>query len=606
MSRHTQKLIVVLALVTVLVPTWHAWWGLPLAHAEPFTVPAGTDTAIATLVTRIITALNLMTWVLFTFLNYLLDPIFIFDLDSVSGEDASLMIMLNRIWQLSRDLVNLVFAVALIGSAVYTIVTSDKEFLNTHAQKFVLAVILVNFSWFIPRLILDASSVLAATIYSIPSELSPGGAGEAPSCTFKSSTRSKPWCTGGPPLDPPIYTCECGLVLDAQFLLKPEQANNLRSAGGYNCLLGNLMCYKEVKMSDRSAVAGYSAILNGLVINHGRLVELATVPAPIGADRIDQLLMFIVREVLILVIHVALFFPLLAMTVAFLIRIPILWITIAFMPFYFLTYVGAEKFGGEGLKQIMDTFLKMAFLPAIVAVPLAIGFIMINAGAELDLQAINRIPIHIFDGISNFGQLLWLVLSLGVIWVGVFKALEKGGEFIAGATRSIQETGKSVGRIAVKAPLAAAPIPSVGMTPLALMKQLSPRNIESMISGKEGISGFLKGFKNGPDAERKGVVDKLKIDGDFRTRVQTAIQGGDPRAIVESLKAAGYTTVNEGNLAEKLKELDAELKRGGNGLAERGGGGRITQADIDRITRRAGPAPAPAPAPGGGGAPPAP
>jgi hypothetical protein len=140
----------------------------------------------------------------------------------------------------------------------------------------------------------------------------------------------------------------------------------------------------------------------------------------------------------------------------------------------------------------------------------------------------------------------------------------------------------------------------MSMTPLALLKSLNPNNINAAISGPKGIKGFVDGLKGGTGggaAERKGVVDKLKIDGEFRTKVQDSIRSGNTANIVRDLKAAGYTSVNEGNLAEKLRELDADLQAAGRGL----GADRITQAEVDRITGRGrppAPAPAPAPAPG--------
>jgi hypothetical protein len=558
-------------------------WGLhalhiPAAYAEPFVVPQGMDTFIADIVTRIIFVLNLLTWIAFTLLNYLLDPLFMFDLDPATGEDGALMIMLNRIWQLSRDLVNIGFAFGLIAAAVYTVVTSDLSFLNDHAKKFVLAVILVNFSWFFPRLIIDISNITAATIYGIPSMVEENN---PMPCTYVSTMNKQNFCTPHP-TEANQFICECALITDVQFLLEEQQANDLRDTQGYACPLGSLMCYQEKNYNqEKDNIAGYSAILNGLIINHAKLGQLAIVPTPQAGNTLKQLLTFMVKEILILVIHVALFFPLAAMVAAFIIRIPILWLTMAFMPFYFLTFVAGDKLGEIGgmLKKIMDVFLKMAFLPAIVAVPLSIGFVMLNAGSQLQmLNAANDIPIRLFDGIDNLGQIIWLMICLGVIWVGVFQALKQGGPMIEGITNKIKDAGQAVGGIAVKAPLSM-PIPSVGnQTPLQLIRALNPRSIERGIEA-QGLTGYLnalKGRGGSPNEarDRSDLVQKIKTDqtlkGNIDVQIREVTEGrpGAADQLVRTLRQNGYSHVDTSNLSERLQQIQRDLRnRGDSGFS---------------------------------------
>lgn len=594
MSRHLSKLTLLIVLVAFLLPHWESWLTLPTAFAqnEP-PIPAGVDSTIATYVTRALTFVNLTTWILFAFLNYLLDPAFIFNLDPTTGADGGLMNMLNRIWQVSRDLVNIAFAVALIGGAVYTIVTSNTQFLNEHSKKFIMAVVLVNFSWFIPRVVLDISNVLAATIYNVPSIISPDGEIQ---CTYKSNKFKQNYCEGAAA----PYLCKCAMVKDVRFLLDrrdPNDAKILDPSSGYTCPLGELLCYQEVPMTSTTKVAGYSAVLNGLVLNHARLSSLAAVPDPLGGANMEvkQLMVFIVREMMILLLSVALFFPLLAMTVAFVIRIPILWVTIAFMPFYFLSFVGGEKFGGDEAKKVMDYFIKAAFLPAMVAVPLAIGFIMINAGATL-VSPLNNLPIKMFDEIGDFGQLLWLMLSLGVLWIGVFEALKKGPDIVNKYTDTIKGTGQTFGRIAAKLPLSIAPIPGVklggqSLTPYALSQRLRPSAIENALKTDGGLKEF---FTQGPEkAERKGAVDKLKVDGTFRINLQNAIVNNNPAELKNALLAAGFSadSLKGAKLGENLEKIQAELKKQGVGLEKVVGNPTtppaVDQAKVDTAIRNA-------------------
>jgi hypothetical protein len=85
--------------------------------------------------------------------------------------DPNMLTNLNQIWILSRDIVNLAFALMLIGVAIYTIITAKKELITGKMVHFVTAVILVNFSWFFPRVIIDISNIMTSAVFSIPNML---------------------------------------------------------------------------------------------------------------------------------------------------------------------------------------------------------------------------------------------------------------------------------------------------------------------------------------------------------------------------------------------------------------------------------------------------
>src|SRR5688572_1227758 len=100
MSRHTKLLLtgILGALFALFLQSED--FGIVIAHAqEPVRFPVGTETTISDVVSKVITALNVLTWVVFVFLHFLLDPQFIFDLND-AGQDGAFMNMLNEIWQL--------------------------------------------------------------------------------------------------------------------------------------------------------------------------------------------------------------------------------------------------------------------------------------------------------------------------------------------------------------------------------------------------------------------------------------------------------------------------------------------------------------------------
>lgn len=466
------------------------------SYPTAFAQIAGSDEAMRQnsvwLIYFLIQVLNVLTWICFALLQFLLDPQIIFDMNAPGG---GLVTMLNNIWQLSRDLVNLFFALALVGISIYTVVTANKEMIHQHAAKFVLAVVLVNFSWFLPRIVIDIANITASTIYGIPSLMLANPGNPNGECKTLNA------CPG-PLVVPPAgceFTgtfgqclCKCKRIVDIVFFpiidnaLPPRPNSTAAWEGmGYNCQL-RLVCYREDELN-MNTIAGHSAILNGLVVNYARLGALVR-PPPVAAGR-DALVGVLVRGAIILLIQTGLTFPLLAMVVSFLIRIPVLWLTISFMPFYFLGWFLDERITQGVPKMILELFLKAAFMPAVVAAPLAIGFILINAALAQDFTAAGsvggllNITAPIIDGVSNLWQILWMLMSIMVLYSGVFKALQgvQLGEQHGRMIQRIQDTGRQVRQAAVSGAMQI-PIPgTTGMGPGG--RGLSASGIADQIRG---------------------------------------------------------------------------------------------------------------------------
>jgi|GEM_PF-1036622 len=410
--------------------------------------------AITTIAHTTITILNVMMWVVFHFLRYVIDPVFIFGTVGGGQPDSALLNMLHEIWQISRDIVNIIFALLLIVGAIMTIVTAKSEEVKTYLPKFVLALVLVNFSWFIPRAIYDFSQVVTYTVYQLPSLVN-----SAP-CRVPAAN----------PSDPPT---PCQAVVDVAFLDDTRKSAVTPKSNGWTCPLGELVCIRMVNMDDAvPAINAQSRIFNGLIVNFARLPQLMTATDPrknsnyllgTSAARAAMIFAYIVKLMIVLLIHVALFFPMLAMLVAFFIRIPLLWITMAFMPFVAVGYViGHDKIPHFNLEEMLwKTFIGVVFLPALVGVPLTIGFIMINAGiTSMPGSTIASIPgVPLFTGINSLWQLMWMFMALFVMWTGVFTVL-KNQKIIEGFTEPIRQQGEALGQLAYKAPLSIPFIPT--------------------------------------------------------------------------------------------------------------------------------------------------
>ncbi|MFA7682236.1 MAG: hypothetical protein WCX61_04375 [Candidatus Peribacteraceae bacterium] len=456
---------------------------------------------------------------------------------------------LLEIWQISRDIMNIIFVFMLIAGAVLTIVLPNKKNLAVdYIPKFILAVILVNFSWFFPRVIIDVANVLTATVYSLPSAV-------GSKCEYLKSNGL-------------AYSTEpCFIWEDAEFNVTADKAAELQGQN-WICLNNNAVCFKKVNLSDK--VNSAQGIILGMVFSHARLVDLITLPrpqvpagglagdlnnlgnAPLGSQNMQLLLRSIMQAMFAVLLSIALFFPLLAMLVAFTIRIPVLWITIAFMPFMFLGFVIGDKMGQlNTMEKIWKTFISAAFLPFVTAIPMAAGYILLNAGAKAFSNAnfaSTNPAIAAQSGVQNLGlsglytflDLLWLIMCLMVIWMGTFTML-KTAKFAEGMVSKIQSWGQNFGKMVGMLPLITPIIPvpargggTVDVSAMGLMQASNPRRIMSgwnaqaqreagSIFGSGGGSGG--GGNNGSaDAVAQRIDasrDRNTIQANFRNAFKT-------------------------------------------------------------------------------------
>jgi hypothetical protein len=615
--------------------------GIPQAHAQNLGAAGAMINTVYWTVGFLISILNFLMWFCFMLLDKVMNPDWIFDLRG--GTTSSLMEMLREIWQLCRDLVNLAMALILIYEAIMMIISSSSEKVKTLLPKFVAALVLVNFSWFIPRVIFDASQIATYTIYQIPSLLGNDG------CSI-------------PPTQGQVGPQPCMIAINYRFFEQttapdaPPPGRNIVNGAGWDCTLKPLVCVQYAPYGSAAAANAsgiHTKVINGLIVNHARLSSLAIISnkmpggvQPAGANafkNINEAMMSLVKAVVILLFHIALFFPVLAMVAAFFIRIPILWVTMAFMPLAAVGFIIGDKLGEMDPKKIfMEQFLKAVFLPAKVAVPFTIGFIMVNAGAQTAPPAsFNQLlPIPLFRGIDSLWQILWMGIAMFIIWKFSFKALESGGEFTAGITKSIQDMGNASFQYAKALPLSVPFIPAGGgkrasiselgksIDPRSALQDLKggrgvkigPGKLDEIIKYREAASG--KGGASNPDAVQANLARKpearVKIDTNLKISMDAAGINNLQHAIDEYRRVTGDNKTLNHDVAEGLIR-DAE-KRGGVLTPEQAQ--KIRDNYRARLANTApgaapgaggpapgpggAPAPAPAPAPGPAPGPPAP
>ncbi|OGJ44942.1 hypothetical protein A2272_02765 [Candidatus Peregrinibacteria bacterium RIFOXYA12_FULL_33_12] len=109
-----------------------------------------------------------ITWIAIVFIGLFMDNEFLF-----SGGIQDVLI---STWRMIRDLVNIGFVAVLLLIALYNVTgisfgSAEALEFKTALKKFVLAVILVNFSFFGTKVIIDVANVLTVGIFAIPNDI---------------------------------------------------------------------------------------------------------------------------------------------------------------------------------------------------------------------------------------------------------------------------------------------------------------------------------------------------------------------------------------------------------------------------------------------------
>lgn len=528
---------------------------------------------ILTKVAAINTFLHVLLLLSLQFVGYFLQADFFNDTQMMTG--------LYTIWSLSRNIMNVLFALMLIAVSIYVIITAKTDMIKEKIVQFVIAVVLVNMSWFFPRVVLDVANVLTATVFSIPSMLPTpdcvaiGDDGNPTPCKVVTAVLLFPkagtsdasdFCAKHAGAGPATASCPCIDSLECHALKNYDDA--LRSGG----------------------MKPAHAMINGLAISFVHMTTLAKIPTsisgvePIDAARAADISIQIAINILLaFVVQAALFLPLLGLAVGLLIRILIIWVTTAFMPFVFLGYVkngtlGTDVFGFE--VNIWTEFVNAAFLPAVVGLPMTIGFILLNTVTVLPPPG--GMPFEtimpLLAGIQTWWQFLWMFVAVAIIWKGSFDALAKS-KIASTFTEKIRGFGQTIAGGVAQLPLLT-PIPLPGM-PNANLGTLvnSPRiasdalrfatsghdfanALQTRLSGGVAGAGVIPGA-SGLTAQQLAVeVNKQDEVGRKITeaidRLKNATDNAGKRAALNELRAHTGETSDLGAL-NKLQQMQGHV-----------------------------------------------
>lgn len=331
----------------------------------------------------------------------------------------------TNLWTISRDVVNIGFAAVLLFGAIMTIIKANKEFLERFALKFIVALILVNFSWFIPRVVVDAATVSTRAIFTL------GTSVPCADCKEITAAVARPFASAS-------AICPTALIC---IEVRPLTPNN-----SANYVVGGLSTFLAQILQQGQALNPTASSLILPLLSFGGIAGLVGI-GPSPADLLAETIILALGLFLIMLGTGAYLFVLIALALAFLIRIPLLWLTMGFMPFVALGFVMDQ------LKPLTDKvwkqFLSAAFMPVMAGIPITVGFIMLRVvqntpGATATLNNVTGSGVG--GAFSALPNLLFIALAIIILWMGVFAAL-KSNEYIGMGSAAIKSTGEKFGKI---------------------------------------------------------------------------------------------------------------------------------------------------------------
>jgi len=525
--------------------------------------------------------------------------------------------MLKNIWVVSRNLVNILFVLILLGLAlkeIFDVRSGEGSKLKDNLVKFTLILVAVNFSWLASKVVLDAANVATQVVFSIPMGVAQTGVQDNyEPCnitnTMDFSTQKEGQCmpsaaftpidgdtsdiinrragasVGGDADECNIEEIE-GLYKEAYPESGPEVINDVHGK--------TTICWDNINL------VKYTKNTSVVYLTYG-MARIQDLPKATTGSCSEGTLGCIgqlaVGTFLSMIIQLGYTLALFALFVAMIARMILLWVFVGFSPFLILMLY-SEKFSkvAEG-KFTLAQFIKWAFIPAQVGLVFSVAFLMVSAGqafteknptyfdklsqggGEMTVKAYK--VQSLFMGMDSLSQFIWLLIVLIVLWMGVFSVL-KDMPIANIVTEKVNDLGKRAGTWLGKTPYWAPIMPQydpitgkIGRTSpekvlMAVPNQL--KEAEYAARGKPEVSDYDKVNAN---------VKAIKTDPGKQAKLTGLAKGGSASAIAaeygvspETLYAMkdpgvfGRSGIADEKTASKLWEIIEKDAKGRSGATK--------------------------------------
>ncbi|MFH1533667.1 MAG: hypothetical protein ABID64_01940 [Nitrospirota bacterium] len=412
---------------------------------------------------------------------------------------------LREIWIPIRNIVNILFVIALVAIALYNVLGIGDENSNYSIKailpKIIIGIIVVNFSFLGIKVFLDGINVLTSAIFALPNQVGQGIALDPNNPNDQELIQKACRSTEG--IDYNAVIDKDKFIKDKSLEIFKDQAKKYKLEIDPSATveqIGKLAGDKLTAVQLDAWVAEYDEKIKSILCETTTVTTVdpndktktttkttmkftargelfmkrwnsrnAALAMAIGLSKIvlykeidvnsltiDKLFINTALSLIMYLLFVASF---IALFVVLLGRLVVMWLAIALSPVLLLAMViPAVKENFSSFGEVTNTFVQNAIAPLGIGLSLSIGWIMLKAlqginslygGEQISFTATQGIPVV---GLTTLQDLLVGVGTIAVIWLGVFTAASKSiaapvTDWMKG---SLASAGKWVGTLPLK------------------------------------------------------------------------------------------------------------------------------------------------------------
>lgn len=425
------------------------------------------------------------------FLNRLLWPVLVMIgglLDNSLLFGAGMEERLREIWVPIRNIVNILFVLALLGIALYNVLGVGDEngsySIKSILPQIIIGIIVVNFSFVGIKVFLDGVNVLTTSIFALPGQVSEGLDRVIDTNSEYDKKIIERFCANLQ--GQKINDVSSGTALEAEveeIIIKSLTINSklanlgIKSTDNIQTInekISKLSPADQEKLNKQinSHKEGY--ICTGLelsktgelflkrwnsrnaalamALNMSKIVFYEEIDPSV--KNIEKLAVNVIFSMMLYLIYTASF---VALFVVLLGRLVVLWLSIALSPILLLGIaVPAIKEKVSLFGTFTEKFMKNAIAPIGIALSMTVGWIMLKAIQDINdigetsqvFTATQGIPVV---GLGTIQDLIVALGTVGVVWLGVFTAAE--GTVAEGVTNFMKDGLTRVGKFVATTPL---------------------------------------------------------------------------------------------------------------------------------------------------------
>jgi len=447
------------------------------------------------------------------------------------------------IWVVIRNFVNILFVLVLLGIALYNVAGGKAQDYHLKAilPKFIIALIVVNFSFAMVKVAVDAVNVLSTAIFALPMSVEEGfgTAGTDPNVNniFASA---------------PDYEAQiCSGLYGKELADYTPNVSNASAAGGFVwCNADAQTLTSDAKLFFNKFDGNNAGMI--LAINMMKLNSLDKVQTGQQASLKDLFVNIIFSTALFIVYGTAF----IALFCVLLVRLVVIWMGMVLSPLMVLPAVLPESLKASmGGGDISKKFIQNVIVPIPVSVVMTLGFILLTGLQKSSFPGVvnNASSSSVRLLLSGYSTLQELIVAVGTVaflWIGIFKAME--GTAAQKLVDGVKNTVSGIGKFAVGS-LKYAPLFPVqvgqggsgGDKPVAM----------SLAGMQAGLRKFQQGREQGAEKEAEILVGREQKAKLFQAE-KLAREG----KVKQALDAAGSSMAGQKDNAA-MKEIGLQMKK---------------------------------------------